>query len=153
MNAQVQSRTLLAGAALAITLGGAAPLGAQMPQGAGNAVAGEAAYARYCVGCHGPQGDGRGENAQWIEPKPRDFTEAMFKCRSTPTGTLPTDNDLFQAITRGFVNTNMPQWRPLTVDTRENLVAYIKTFSPKWRQGPGTPITIPAETPLTTASI
>lgn len=156
MKAQMRSTTLLAVAgAAALTLGSAAPLGAQtMPQGTGDAHAGAEAYQRYCVGCHGPQGDGRGENAQWIEPKPRDFTEAMFKCRSTPTGTLPTDNDLFQAITRGFVNTNMPQWRPLTVTTRENLVAYIKTFSPKWRsQGPGTPITIPAETPLTTASI
>src|SRR6476661_2606596 len=154
MNAQVQSRTLLAGAALAITLGGAAPLGAQMPQGAGNAVAGEAAYKRYCIGCHGPQGDGRGENAQWIEPKPRDFTEAMFKCRSTPTGTLPTDNDIYQAVTRGFVTTNMPQWRPLTVATRENLVAYIKTFSSKWRtQSPGTPITFSFDTPATTESI
>src|SRR6476469_6529122 len=154
MKAQMRSTTLrdvAAGVALAL---GSAALGAQtMPQGAGDAHAGAEAYQRFCVGCHGPQGDGRGENAQWIEPKPRDFTEAMFKCRSTPTGTLPTDNDLFQAITRGFVNTNMPQWRPLTVDTRENLVAYIKTFSPKWRQEPGTPITIPAETPLTTASI
>src|SRR6476646_1940631 len=133
MNAQVQSRTLLAGAALAITLGGAAPLGAQMPQGAGNAVAGEAAYKRYCIGCHGPQGDGRGENAQWIEPKPRDFTEAMFKCRSTPTGTLPTDEDLFHSVSRGFVTTNMPPWAPLPAQARADVVAYIKAFSPRWQ--------------------
>ena len=154
MKAQMQSTTLLAAAAAVVALGSATSAGAQMAQGAGNAKAGAAAYARYCVGCHGPQGDGRGENAQWIEPKPRDFTEALFKCRSTPTGTLPTDNDLYQAITRGFVMTNMPQWRPLTPATRENLVAYVKTFSSKWHtQSPGTPITIPAETPLTTESI
>ena len=129
-------------------------LGAQMAQGAGDAHAGEAQYKRNCVGCHGPQGDGRGDNAQWIEPKPRDFTEAQFKCRSTPTGTLPTDNDLEQSITRGFVTTNMPSWRPLSEETRRNLVAYIKTFSPKWRtQTAGTPIQISAETPLTTESI
>ena len=48
------------------------------------------------------------EERQWIDPKPRDFTEATFKCRSTPTGTLPTDEDLYNAITRGFVTTNMP---------------------------------------------
>src|SRR6476660_596525 len=127
MNAQMQSRFLLAAMAAAMTLGSAAPAAGQMRQGAGNAKAGAEAYGRYCVGCHGPQGDGKGENAQWIEPKPRDFTEAMFKCRSTPTGTLPTDNDIYQAVTRGFVTTNMPQWRQLTVATRENLVAYIKT--------------------------
>ena len=33
----------------------------------GNAAAGKQDYRRYCVGCHGPAGDGNGENAQWIE--------------------------------------------------------------------------------------
>jgi mono/diheme cytochrome c family protein len=119
----------------------------------GNVAAGKQDYRRYCVGCHGPDGDGLGENAQWIEPKPRDFTAAVFKCRSTPTGTLPTDEDLYHAVSRGFVTTNMPSWEPLTRQTRVDLVAYIKTFSPKWAQGPGTPITVPAETPATPESI
>ena len=78
----------------------------------GHAASGKVLYRRYCIGCHGPAGDGEGMNAQWIDPKPRDFTQAIFKCRSTPTGTLPTDQDLYNAITRGFVTTNMPQWRP-----------------------------------------
>ena len=47
-------------------------------------------YRRYCVGCHGERGDGMGENFPWIDPKPRDFQLGIFKCRSTPTGTLPT---------------------------------------------------------------
>src|SRR3979409_2549393 len=68
----------------------------------GPACAEKAVYRRYCVGCHGPQGDGAGENAAWVDPKPRDFTAATFKCRSTPSGTLPTDQDLYDAITRGF---------------------------------------------------
>src|SRR2546430_11104279 len=62
------------------------------------------------------------------------------------TGTLPTDEDLFNAMTRGFVTTNMPPWVPLTHQNRADLVAYIKTFSPKWKTlKPGTPIAIPAE--------
>jgi len=155
MKAQMRTiAVLVMTAAFSTIAGGMMTLGAQMAQGAGDPHAGAVAYKRYCIGCHGPQGDGRGENAQWIEPKPRDFTEALFKCRSTPTGTLPTDNDLYQAITRGFVTTNMPQWRPLTEATRENLVAYIKTFSKKWQAQPaGTSIVIPPETPVTTASI
>jgi mono/diheme cytochrome c family protein len=155
MTAQMRSMTILSvTGAIVFALGAASTAGAQMAQGGGNAKAGGTAYQRYCVGCHGPNGDGKGENAQWIDPKPRDFTEAMFKCRSTPTGTLPTDNDLEQSITRGFVTTNMPQWRPLTEVTRENLVAYIKTFSPRWHtQTVGTPIAIPAETPVTAASV
>lgn len=119
----------------------------------GNAAAGAREYRRYCVGCHGQAGDGLGENALWIDPKPRDFTAATFKCRSTPTGTLPTDDDLYQSVSRGFVTTNMPSWEPLTRQARANVVAYIKTFSSRWSQGPGTPITVPAETPATMESI
>lgn len=115
---------------------------------------GKVLYRRYCIGCHGPEGDGNGENAAWIDPKPRDFTAAVFKCRSTPTGTLPTDDDVFDAITRGFVTTNMPPWRPLTKQNRADLVAYVKTFSARWeKEKPGTPITIPAEPPIAIAGI
>jgi len=120
----------------------------------GHAVAGKPLYTRYCAGCHGDDGDARGENAQWIDPKPRDFTMAVFKCRSTPTGTLPTDEDLLNAMTRGFVTTNMPPWVALTDRNRADMVAYIKTFSPKWKTGKaGTPITIPPEPAASIESI
>jgi mono/diheme cytochrome c family protein len=120
----------------------------------GNAESGKHLYRRYCIGCHGQDGNGLGMNAAWIDPKPRDFTEATFKCRSTPTGTLPTDEDLYNAVTRGFVTTNMPSWRPLTPQQRADLVAFIKTWSPRWaKEKAGTPLTIPAETPITIESI
>jgi cytochrome c oxidase cbb3-type subunit 2 len=67
---------------------------------------------------------------------------------------LPTDQDLYNAVERGFVTTNMPSWRPLTPQQRADLVAFIKTFSPRWKTDKaGTPITIPAETPITLDSI
>jgi cytochrome c oxidase cbb3-type subunit 2 len=120
----------------------------------GHTGAGKDLYRRYCVGCHGPRGDGAGENAPYIDPKPRNFTQATFKCRSTPTGTLPIDEDLYNSIGRGFDNSNMPSWAPLTDQDRINLVAFIKTFSPRWKnEKPGTPITIPSETPVTIQSI
>jgi len=107
-------------------------------------------YRRYCTGCHGDYGDGEGENAQWIDPKPRNFTLGQFKCRSTPTGTLPTDEDLYNTIGRGIVNSNMPQWIPLTDDERVDMVAYVKHFSPKFvTEKPGTPIQIPPEPEVT----
>src|SRR2546421_11847189 len=53
---------------------------------------GHGLYLRYCVYCHGVYGDGNGDNAQFLDPKPRDFTIATLKCRSTPTGTLPLDS-------------------------------------------------------------
>ena len=120
----------------------------------GHAKDGAASYRRYCIGCHGERGDGEGENANWINPKPRDFTLATFKCRSTPTGTLPTDEDLFNTIGRGLANSNMPVWISLSRQQRVDLVAYVKTFSPRWQtEKPGAPIKIPAESAVTIESI
>jgi cytochrome c oxidase cbb3-type subunit 2 len=111
-------------------------------------------FRRYCAGCHGNAGDAQGENADWVDPKPRDFTLATFKCRSTPSGTLPTDDDLFHTIKRGLVNSNMPSWKPLPDETVMNLVAYIKTFSPRWKtEKAGTPIPVPPEIPVTADDI
>src|SRR5208282_3218323 len=120
----------------------------------GHAADAKSDYRRYCVGCHGVQGDGNGENAVWLDPKPRDFTIATFKCRSTLTGTLPTDQDLYDTIARGIVNSNMPVWSTFTKQQRADLVAYIKIFSPRWKtEKAGTPITIPPEPAVTIESI
>ncbi len=116
----------------------------------GNAKAGAAPYRRYCVGCHGDLGDGNGENAIWLDPKPRDFQLATFKCRSTPTGTLPTDQDLFDTIARGLDRSNMPPWSTFTKQERADLVAWIKHFSPRWQtEKAGAPIQIPPEPEVT----
>ncbi|MFZ0807320.1 MAG: cytochrome c [Candidatus Sulfotelmatobacter sp.] len=115
-------------------------------------------YRRYCVGCHGPLGDGNGEVAQWLDPpmwpKPRDFQLGIFKCRSTPTGTLPTDQDLFDTIARGLDRSAMPQWNTFTKQQRADLVAWIKHFSPRFvNEKPGTPIQIPPEPEVTAERI
>jgi cytochrome c oxidase cbb3-type subunit 2 len=116
----------------------------------GHASAAKTDYRRYCTGCHGDLGDGQGENAPWIDPKPRDFTIAQFKCRSTPTGTLPTDEDLYNTIARGLDNSNMPPWNTFTKQQRADLVAYVKHFSAKWQsEKSGTPIQTPPEPQVT----
>lgn len=120
----------------------------------GHSQAGKQLYFRYCWGCHGFRGDGNGENAPYLNISPRNFVAARFKCRSTPTGTLPTDQDLFNAIERGLNNSSMPSWITLTDQNRADLVAFIKTFSPRWMtEKPGEPINIPAEPKLTLESI
>lgn len=120
----------------------------------GNARRGKALYQRYCIFCHGPQGDGQGESAPYLDPKPRDFTKAVFKCRSTPSGTLPLDSDLYNTISRGVHASGMPSWKPLLKQERTDLVAYIKTFSPLFtEEKPGMPIVIPPEPPDTAESI
>ncbi|HZQ20599.1 MAG TPA: cytochrome c [Terriglobales bacterium] len=116
----------------------------------GHARDAEMNYRRYCVGCHGVLGDGEGENAVWLDPKPRNFTLATFKCRSTVSGTLPTDEDLYNTIGRGLQSSNMPPWNPLSAQQRIDLVAYVKHFSERWKnEKPGTPIQIPNEPEVT----
>jgi mono/diheme cytochrome c family protein len=124
----------------------------------GDAKAATMQYRRYCVGCHGELGDGNGEVAMWLDPsvspgipfRPRDFTLAVFKCRSTPTGTLPTDQDLFDTIARGLDRSAMPPWNTLTKQERADLVAWIKHFSPRWQtEKPGAAIQIPPEPEVT----
>lgn len=120
----------------------------------GHSAAGKGDYRRYCAGCHGNYGDGNGENTPWLEPKPRNFTLAQFKCRSTLTGTLPIDEDLYNTLGRGIVNSNMPVWSTFTKQQKADLIAYIKIFSPRWKsEKAGVPIKIPAEPPVTLDSI
>ncbi len=121
----------------------------------GHAREGHPLFVRYCMGCHGELGDGEGINAPWIEPfKPRNFTLGIFKCRSTPTGTLPTDDDLFRTLHRGLNTSAMPHWDALTDQNRIDLIAYVKHFSPRFvTEKPGTPIQIPPEPEVTAERI
>jgi cytochrome c oxidase cbb3-type subunit 2 len=153
MNAVSKRLLLILGLAVSVAVPSFAQQ-AQVGNLTGHAADGKKLYRRFCIGCHGPLGDGNGENAQWIDPKPRDFTAATFKCRSTPTGTLPTDQDLYNSVGRGFTNSNMPHWDALTDQNRIDLVAFIKSFSPRWTtEKPGDPITIPPEPAITLQSI
>lgn len=120
----------------------------------GHSEAGAQLYYRYCWMCHGARGNGDGDNAPYVTPQPRNFTQATFKCRSTPTGMLPLDSDLYNTLIRGFNFTNMPSWSALTAQQRADLVAFLKTFSPRWvAEKPGTPVEIPTEPKLTVESI
>ena len=91
---------------------------------------GRAIYDTHCWFCHGDDGDGLGPIAEYLWPRPRDFTIASFKLRTTPSGELPTDEDLFRTISLGAPGTAMPAWRSvLKVKERWQVIAYLKTFA------------------------
>jgi cytochrome c oxidase cbb3-type subunit 2 len=104
---------------------------------------GREVYQHRCVGCHGAKGDGNGAAATFLFPRPRDFTVGVFKFRTTPSGSLPTDGDLFRTVTRGVRWTAMPTWHELPDKDRLAVITYIKTLSQRWKdEKPEAPIVI-----------
>ncbi|MBC8258796.1 MAG: c-type cytochrome [SAR324 cluster bacterium] len=102
----------------------------KLPATAENLVAGKQIYRNSCWYCHGKIGDGNGPAADFLDPRPRDFTAGMYKIRTTKTGELPTDEDLFRIISKGIPGTAMPRWE-LTLDDNERwqVLQYIKAFA------------------------
>ncbi len=106
---------------------------------------GKEVYEESCAHCHGTEGRGDGSAAENLLPRPRDFTRGLYKIRSTESGELPTDQDLYDIITEGMPGSSMPGWETsMSADDRWELVAYIKTFHDgfKEREAPPREITL-----------
>ncbi|MBI4231486.1 MAG: c-type cytochrome [Planctomycetes bacterium] len=113
-------------------LGAAPPPPAAAPAGAppspmGDPARGAALYAMHCAGCHGAEGRGDGVAAEFLIPRPRDFTASEFRIVSAAGG-LPTSEDLLRVITEGMPGSAMPSWGFLSEEDRLALVAYVKTL-------------------------
>jgi len=89
-------------------------------------------YSQNCSVCHGKKGAGDGPGAKISSPFPRNFIKGHIKLRSTPFGKIPTDKDLFEAITNGSKGTTMPSWKHLSENDRHSLVLYLKSLSKKF---------------------
>jgi len=111
---------------------------------------GKELYRVNCAHCHGDNGDGAGYGAPFLVPPPRDFVTAQYKFRSTASGQLPTDDDIFRTISRGATGTGMPPWQYLLNGAdRWALVDYVKTFSPRLRASPERKAMVIAPAPST----
>ncbi len=110
---------------------------------------GKEVYLRRCVGCHGQKGDGNGPAATFLNPRPRDFRDGVFKFRVTPSGALPTEGDLYRTITRGVRGTAMPPWHEIPEKERLAVILFIKSFSPAWKDKnlKEAPVSIPEPPP------
>ncbi len=110
---------------------------------------GKEVYERRCIGCHGVKGDGNGPAATFLhQVRPRAFTAGIFKFRTTPTGSLPTDGDLLRVVTRGVRGTAMPSWHELPEKDRLAVIQYIKYELTADRTDPKKPIFYFIEEPV-----
>lgn len=85
---------------------------------------GEKIYKHYCIPCHGINGDGKGFNAEFLDPKPANHTNAVEMSKRT-------DEKLFDTIYGGgkevAKSTYMPPWGYTFNEMQiESLVIYLR---------------------------
>jgi mono/diheme cytochrome c family protein len=120
---------LIAGPLLALALSSGA--GAEAPSAA-DLAAGKKVYRRVCEECHGRQGHGDGERARSLGLRARDFSHGSFKCRCTPNGALPTDDDLLRTVAQGLPGTAMTGHGDLSPDEQRAVIAHVKSLTPRF---------------------
>lgn len=112
------------------------PLTGQPPETAEAIQQGRKIYESACIYCHGNNGAGNGPVSYFLSrdtgPHPRDFTSGLYKFRSTPSGYLPADEDIFRTITDG-IKGFMPSFAGLDVADRWRLVYYLKSLYPDFQ--------------------
>ena len=91
----------------------------------GAAARGQVVFENYCIGCHGPTGEGNGPAAEYLNPQPRNFQRGGFKFRSTPYGATPTRADLLRTITCGLPGSSMPGFPLVSEPQRQDVVEYV----------------------------
>jgi mono/diheme cytochrome c family protein len=143
-----------------LALLGAAPTGSVGAQGPdlgteAQRESGKQTYLKYCSQCHGEKGDGEGYATPHLLPRPRNFTTGKFKVRTTPSGALPTHQDLVNIIRRGMPYTSMPAWPDFSDQQVSDLAYFITTFSPDFSNPENVPqpISLPSGPSPTNESI
>jgi mono/diheme cytochrome c family protein len=121
MKGQMTLSLLTASLLAAAGAGSGRALAAAGPQSPGQQV-----YDLHCAACHGARGDGQGPAAVWLFPKPRNFSAGLFKIQSTPAGSMPTDEDLYEVVTRGMPGSSMPSFTYLSESERREVVRHVK---------------------------
>jgi mono/diheme cytochrome c family protein len=98
-------------------------------------------YRQYCLHCHGMMGSGEGATGQFLNPKPRDFRQGMFKFISTApkdqstgkygTGqtSFPSRADLLRTLRNGIPTASMPAFNLLPENDLQALASYVTHLS------------------------
>jgi mono/diheme cytochrome c family protein len=108
-------------------------------------------YQERCAVCHGAAGRGDGPAAGMLTPPPRDFTSGAYKLRSTPSGALPTAEDVVRTIRRGVPGTSMPAFGDLlAAGAIVGLARHVVAWAPARPVAPA--LEVPREAPGATVA-
>ncbi|MBL3528856.1 MAG: cytochrome c [gamma proteobacterium endosymbiont of Lamellibrachia anaximandri] len=116
------------------TLSTVCSLVALSPSVMADAAAGRAVYdgSGACGACHGALGKGDGPAAAALDPKPRSFSDGVFKYDTDGDGSAGTDTDLFNIIKYGSAAyggaATMPGRADIPDSDLQSIVAYIRTL-------------------------
>jgi high-affinity iron transporter len=80
---------------------------------------GQAAYAKHCLRCHGPKGEGDGPAAAGLRFKPFNLARHRLQARF-----------VFQAISEGIKGTPMPSFARLPEAERWAIAHHVETLGP-----------------------
>jgi len=105
--------------------------------------AGRASYERHCSGCHGLDAKGAGPASSMLNPRPRNLLEGSYKWRSTPSGTLPTVQDLLRTLEVGVLGVSMPSFKELSSSEKLSLVAYLRSLRPEFAETLSNQVSVP----------
>jgi cytochrome c oxidase cbb3-type subunit 2 len=139
------------GSTMTLLVWTAVAVAAERPLTMLDANGGKATYVQYCSSCHGERGDGKGPAADFLDPRPRDFTAGRFKFRSTATGQPPTTDDVLKTVERGIPGTAMPSFAFLSPEERRKVTAHVLRLADLLEEPEPTPIPSPGAPPATTA--
>jgi mono/diheme cytochrome c family protein len=82
-------------------------------------------FMRRCQACHGVSGDGNGPVANYMNPRPRDYRQGIFKFTTTPYGSMPRRTDIVKTLKRGVTGTSMPSFQELAKEDLDAVADYV----------------------------
>lgn len=87
---------------------------------------GRGLYMRHCSHCHGTSGDGHGPTAEFLNPRPRDYRNGVFKFTSTNDATRASREDLTRIVKYGIPGTYMPSFLLMEDHEVRAIVEYVR---------------------------
>lgn len=86
-------------------------------------------YRQQCFHCHGASGGGDGSTADFLNPRPRDYRQGIFKFTALDNKARPRHADLMRILEEGLYTSAMPSFRRFSDAQLSGLADYVRLLS------------------------